>query len=162
MKRLFKLFYMRRVIPRVDASTRASHRMDAIASAATQDAEVSQSLDEDAASASKRAKMTNDRIQLVANTLMEEGNMRQYGLILKSTAKGHSAKGSKEQLSKFAQFLNAKNHPVLQGCHLGVDALQNWIKQMRNYATTEAARALARPPRASSPLRLASAGEHAL
>jgi len=114
--------------------------MDAIASAATQDAEVSQSLDEDAASASKRAKMTNDRIQLVANTLMEEGNMRQYGLILKSTAQGHSAKGSKEQLSKFAQFLNAKNHPVLQGCHLGVDALQNWIKQMRNYATTEAAR----------------------
>jgi len=72
----------------------------------------------------KRAKMTNERIQLVANTLMLEGNMRQFGHILRSNAKGHFAQGSKKYFEAFAKLLNSKNHPLLHGCFVGVEALQ--------------------------------------
>jgi len=67
----------------------------------------SQTLDEDAKSGLKRAKMTNERLQLVANTLMLEGNMRQFGIILRSNAKGHAAHGSKKSFEAFAKSLNA-------------------------------------------------------
>ena len=42
----------------------------------------------------KRAVMTNDRLELVANTLMEPNNMRQFGIVLKTTPKGQAAQGS--------------------------------------------------------------------
>jgi hypothetical protein len=104
------------------------------------DDDASQTLGEDAKPGLKRAKMTNERIQLVANTLMLEGNMRQFGHILKSNAKGHFAQGSKKYFEAFANLLNSKDHPLLRGCFVGVEALQNWIKEVKNLAQTESKR----------------------
>ncbi len=50
--------------------------------------------EEVAVQSSKRAVMTNDRLELIASTLMEPNNMCQFGIVLKTTAKGQAAKGS--------------------------------------------------------------------
>ncbi len=84
--------------------------------------------------------MTNDRLELIANTLMEPNNMRQFGIVLKTTAKGQAAKGSGPTFKSFQNFINQKNHPVLSGCQIGEDALKSWIKQIQHLASEEGKR----------------------
>ena len=88
----------------------------------------------------KRARITPDRLQLVANTLMEENNVLAYGILLKTTAKGQFLKGSGPVLKAFQKFLNEKNRPVLAGCTLGNESMSSWIKEIKSIAATEAER----------------------
>ena len=89
---------------------------------------------------SKRAVMTNDRLELIANTLMEPNNMRQFGIVLRTTAKGQAAKGSGPTFKAFQNYINQKNHTVLSGCQIGEDALKSWIKQIQLLASEEGKR----------------------
>ncbi len=70
---------------------------------------------EGADSSSKRAVTTNERLELVAYTLMEPYNMSQFGIVLKTTKSKQSAKGSGPAFKSFQDFLNRKNHPVMSG-----------------------------------------------
>ncbi len=63
----------------------------------------------------KRVRITPVRLELVADALMEENNMRQYEILLNTTAKGQFLKGLGPVLKAFQKFLNEKNHPVLAG-----------------------------------------------
>ena len=65
----------------------------------------------------KLARFTPDRLELVANTLMEENNMRQYGILLKTTAKGQFLKGSGPVLKAFQKFLNEKKSSCIGWMH---------------------------------------------
>ena len=59
---------------------------------------------EPAAPTPRRAVVSDVRLALVAYTLMEPNNMRQYGIILKTTAVGQFAKGSRPVLKSFIIF----------------------------------------------------------
>jgi hypothetical protein len=70
-------------------------------------------------------------------------NIRQFGIVLKTTAltaKGQAAKGSGPTFKSFQNFINQKNHPVLSGCQIGEDALKSWIKQIQHLASEEGKR----------------------
>ena len=90
----------------------------------------------------KRALETNDRLELVANTLMLQDNMKQFGYMLGVTDKGRARKNSGKCIESFVKFLNntKPQHPVLAGYFIGDDAMAAWIKNIRKIAQDESKR----------------------
>jgi hypothetical protein len=64
--------------------------------------------EEGALRSSKRAVMTNIRLEHIANTLMEPNNMRQFGIVVKTTAQGQAAKKFRTNIQKFSKFHQPK------------------------------------------------------
>jgi hypothetical protein len=89
---------------------------------------------------SKRAVMTNDRLELIVNALMERNNMRQFRIVLRTTTKGQAAKGSGPTFKTFQNYINQKNHPVLSRFQIGEDTLKSWIRQIQLLASKEGKR----------------------
>ncbi len=96
----------------------------------------------EAPSPDKRAYATSERLELVAKILQEENNMEEFGIILRTTGKGHFVKGSTEAIEKFRKILNTSNDPVLKGCNVGFIALKSWIQTIRSKGLEEAERRL--------------------
>ena len=90
----------------------------------------------------RRAMMTNERLEMVANTILDETMMTQYGIVLDNTPKGGYKHGSDGFFKSLATFFNNQKpkHNMLIGVTLGVGALKSWITSIKSLAKLEADR----------------------
>ena len=58
----------------------------------------------------RRAMMTNERLEMVANTILDETMMTQYGIVLDNTPKGGYKHGS-DGFSRILQFFSTIKNP---------------------------------------------------
>ena len=89
----------------------------------------------------KRAVMTNERLMVLANTLMDPALMEEYGLILDSTPKLGFKNGTQPFFEKLTRFFNeleaSKRHKCMVGVTLGWCALKSWVSTIKVLARTE-------------------------
>ena len=90
----------------------------------------------------RRAMLTNERLEMVANNMMDETMMAQYGIVLDNTPKGGYKHGSDGFFKSLATFFNNQKpkHNMLIGVTLGVGALKSWITSIKSLAKLEADR----------------------
>ena len=102
-------------------------------------------LDSDSSSdAAKGGRQNPERLIVLANTLMNDDMMEQYGLILDSTPKGGYKQGTDRFFVSLATYLNglesSKKHSCIAGVTLTGTGLKAWLTVIKKLATEETKR----------------------
>ncbi len=81
-----------------------------------------------------RAVMSNDKLEMVCNTLLIPANMKQFGFMLGLTKSGRARPRSGEVIAAFCKYLNEHDRVKIAGWFVGEDAMSNWLKEIRKLA----------------------------
>jgi hypothetical protein len=81
-----------------------------------------------------RAVISNDKLEMVCNTLRIPANLKQFGFMLGLTKQGRARPRSGQVIARFCQFLNSSERVKAAGWTVGEDAMSNWIKKIRQLA----------------------------
>ena len=96
---------------------------------------------ESSSDAAKRIRVNNERLIVLANTLMNDDMMEQYGIILDSTKAGGYKNGSEKFFTSLATFLNglesSKKHSCIAGVTLTGTGLKAWMTCIKKLASEE-------------------------
>ena len=71
-----------------------------------------------------RAVISNDKLEMVCNTLRIPANLKQFGFMLGLTKQGRARPRSGQVIARFCQFLNSSERVKAAGWTVGEDAMR--------------------------------------